>query len=349
MTETTANPGSNPSPAPTSNPGSAPATNAATSVDPTSQSMDSAAAVHPVETASFGTDSGPLLIIHGGAGARRAPLSPEDAAAAEAGLTSALEAGQAVLAAGGSALDAVQAAVMELENAPHFNAGRGAALTLAGRAELDSAIMAGDGTAGAVTAVKSAKNPVTAARAVKERTPHVLITAPSEELLGEWGVETAPAEYFITEKRRTQLADFLAKRSAGQTHGTVGAVARDAAGHVAAATSTGGISGQMDGRIGDTPILGAGTYADDASVAVSCTGKGESFMRTVAAHSIATLVSLAGRPVAEAAAIALDGVAAADGDGGVIVVPATGAGVIAYNSGDMYYGAATADGLTVHL
>ncbi|WP_209370096.1 isoaspartyl peptidase/L-asparaginase family protein [Brevibacterium renqingii] len=298
---------------------------------------------------SFGQGTEPLLIVHGGAGHRSTPLTEDGTASAHAALERVLAAGHAVLAEGGSAVDAVIAAVRELEDAPDFNAGHGAALTSSGTAELDASVMTGDGASGAVAGVRTVRNPVTAARAVMDQSEHVLFGAPTEAQLAEWGVETVDPDHFITEKRRRELAAFQNRPDPMDQHGTVGAVARDSSGHVAAATSTGGIVNQQPGRIGDTPLVGAGTFADDATVAVSCTGTGEVFITEVAAHSVHARVELSGAGADEATVQVLDRIAARNGMGGIIVIPAEGAGLAAYNSGDMFYGAATAAGSHTHV
>ncbi len=218
------------------------------------------------------------LVIHAGAGGRIRELSTEEDRDFRAGLKAAYEAGDQLLSGGGSALDAVIAAVVSLEDCPLFNAGRGAALTLEGKAELDASVMTGDGQAGGVAGLTTIKNPVTLARTVMERTPHVLLAGNLEDLANEHGLDVVDPHYFVTEARREQLERILAKREAPLTHGTVGAVARDAQGRIAAATSTGGISKQFAGRVGDTPIIGAGTWADDKSCAYSGTGDGEAFL-----------------------------------------------------------------------
>ncbi|MGH4025894.1 MAG: isoaspartyl peptidase/L-asparaginase family protein, partial [Pseudonocardiaceae bacterium] len=241
----------------------------------------------------------PVLAVHGGAG-RIVPeeFGAQRAAAARHGLDQSLTAGMAVLRDGGSALDAVIAAVTVLEDDEQFNAGRGAVLTAAGGVELDAAVT--DGTtrqAGAVTCVNGIRNPVLAARTVLERTPHVLLSgAGAHDLARREGLPSAPTEWFVTARRRDQLAAFLCGNRAGSddTGETVGAVALDSAGHLAAATSTGGTTGQLPGRVGDTPLVGAGTWADDRTCAVSATGDGEALILSVFAHEVDALVRLAG-------------------------------------------------------
>lgn len=303
-----------------------------------------------------GGEQGPLLVIHGGAGKRTHPDSPERVAAIDAALKRALDAGMARLDAGAPALEAVVAAIHVMEDAPEFNAGRGAALTSEGKAELDAAVMRGDGTTGAVTGVTTVRNPIDAACAVMDKTPHVLFAEPTGQELEEWGVEQVDPSYFVTPYRQQTLAEAKARQDGGwgagngaKGHGTIGAVARDAAGNIAAGTSTGGITNQRPGRVGDSPICGAGTYANQDTVAVSCTGSGEKFIQEVAGYQVHARVMWAGQTPAEAAAAMLEGVEDRGGDGGVIVVPARGAGVVAYNDGaQMNYGYAHGDVRVTH-
>ncbi|MEI6640499.1 MAG: isoaspartyl peptidase/L-asparaginase [Novosphingobium sp.] len=265
------------------------------------------------------------LAIHGGAGS----MTPEtmDAASAaehELALGAALDAGTRVLAAGGTALEAVCAAVSVLEDDPHFNAGRGAVFTYHGTNELDAAVMEGAGRmAGAVCGVTHTRNPVRLARAVMEQSPHVFLSgAGAEEFAREQGVEQVDPDWFATEERWRQLQELKAKKlgwfDAGLKYGTVGAVAVDAAGHVAAATSTGGLTGKRWGRIGDSPLIGAGTYADDRAAAVSCTGSGEQFIRAGVAHEICARIRMGGEPAQAATEAVLAEVGAMGGVGGVI-------------------------------
>lgn len=270
-------------------------------------------------------------------------LVDERREALTAGIEAAFRAGEAVLSEGGSAADAVVAAVLVLEDDPWFNAGRGAALTSLGTAEHDACLMTGDGTAGAVMASKFARNPILAARAVKEQTIHAGIVDPPIEMLDAWGVETAPREYFVTELRKTQLARRQAENSEGRS-GTVGAVARDIHGNLAAGTSTGGLENQTIGRVGDSPIVGAGTYAKDGVVAVSCTGEGEAFLQGCVSHEISARMRYAGERLAEAAQNTIDaevtgrgafgGLIAIDGDGTVVVAQNTPMLVSAWRDGD---------------
>jgi L-asparaginase / beta-aspartyl-peptidase len=273
---------------------------------------------------------GPSLALHGGAGGRVDELAR---APYEQGLLAAYRAGWQVLAAGGGSLDAVCASVEVLENDPVFNAGRGAALTASGHAELDASVMTGAGLAGAVAASKYARNPVRLARAVMEHTEHVLIVDPDAEFAERYGVEVVERDYFITEPRRQQLDRVLTGRGVAARHGTVGAVARDAGGRVAAATSTGGMTGQADGRVGDSPIVGAGVYARDGVVAISCTGDGEAFIRGVVAHDIAARIRYAGAGLAEAVrGTFAEELTQRGATGGLVAVGGDGRIVVAHNS-----------------
>jgi beta-aspartyl-peptidase (threonine type) len=286
------------------------------------------------------------LALHGGAGGRILELSREDKAAFEAGLSRAYETGRSVLAAGGSALDAVCAAVVELEDDRLFNAGRGAALRTEGSVELDAAVMDGAGTAGAVAASRHAKNPVLLARSVMERGQHLLLVSPGEDLVTEWGHQTAPQSYFVTEARQRQLARIQNAHAAAPRHGTVGAVARDAGGGVAAATSTGGMAGQSLGRVGDSPIIGAGTYARGGVVAISCTGDGEAFIRGVVSYDIAARMRYLGLPLPEAVTTTIDeALTAKNASGGLVSVDAGGRVVVAHNSPTMFAAFEDHDGL----
>jgi beta-aspartyl-peptidase (threonine type) len=301
----------------------------------------------PIHLTAVPADERFGLAVHGGAGPRS-----DNADLAEAqrdGLRRALAAGEAVLAGGGPALDAVCAAVVVLENDEAFNAGRGAALTLAGTAELDACVADGaTGLAGAVAASRFARNPVLAARAVMERTPHVLLANPGEPWLTQAGLATVAPDYFVTEARRAALRDRAEETTAPSIgHGTVGAVARDTAGRLAAATSTGGVTGQWVGRVGDTPVVGAGTWADER-VAVSGTGIGEYFLRASLAHDIAARVRWTGAALADAVRdVIAEDLVARGGDGGVITAGADGTLVLAFCSEAMLRGYLGADGLVV--
>lgn len=277
------------------------------------------------------------LAIHGGAGVDPAELSDDDALYARADLELALAAGREVLGSGGQALDAVCAAVCVLENSELFNAGRGAALTSEGTAELDAAVMTGALSAGAVTTLRGARNPVLAARAVMEQTPHVLLASPGRELLESWGLDLVDDDYYVTERRLAQLASVTGFTE--YKHGTVGAVARDRSGHIAAATSTGGITAQLPGRVGDTPIPGAGTFADPRTVAVSCTGQGEYFLRGSVGYDIHARLLYGGASLPDAVRDSLQELIGERGaDGGVIAVTPSGEAVLGFNSPGMYRG-----------
>jgi L-asparaginase / beta-aspartyl-peptidase len=301
------------------------------------------------------------LVIHGGAGAMdRAKMDPEKEKAARAALDQALAAGTAILAAGGSAVDAVEAAVIVLEDDPNFNAGRGAVLTYEGGISLDAAIMDGkDRAAGAVAGTQIAKNPIKAARRVMTDGPHVLLSGTgADQFVIDKGLETADQSYFETPERRKQLEELKnppvnSKGKKGSKtgwfdvdvkYGTVGAVALDLDGHVAAATSTGGLTGKRWGRIGDSPLIGAGTYADDRACAVSATGAGEYFIREGVAHEICARVRLKGEKIVPAARSVLADVKTMGGTGGVILITPDGQIGWSFNTKAMYRGAQDSSG-----
>ncbi len=298
------------------------------------------------------------LAVHGGAGTIRASaMSAAQRAAYRAGLRAALLAGHEVLADGGAATEAVVAAVCVLEDDPLFNAGRGAVLTSDGHPEMDAAVMRGaDRAAGAVAGICGPRHPVLAARAVLEYSPHVLlIGAGALAFCRAQGIAFADEAYFLTEKATAALERELARRAAGAAddrddaarHGTVGAVARDAAGGLAAATSTGGITAKLPGRVGDTPVFGAGTWADDATCAVSATGQGEFFIRWAAAHAIASRIGLLGQGLDRAAADVVAELGRIGGSGGLIAVGRTGAPALPFNSEGMYRGTIGPDGVAL--
>ncbi|HEY5896361.1 MAG TPA: isoaspartyl peptidase/L-asparaginase [Burkholderiales bacterium] len=277
------------------------------------------------------------IAIHGGAGTMaRKRMTKSVAARYCAGLARALEAGHAVLENQGTAMDAVCAAVVELEDNPLFNAGRGACYNSDGKHELDASVMEGASLrAGAVAAVTRIRNPVLAARAVMEKSRHVLLVGRgAERFAARHGVRLAPAAYFHTASRLAAL-----KQKLEGHHGTVGAVALDASGNLAAATSTGGYTGKLPGRVGDSPIVGAGTYADNASCAVSGTGLGEAFIRGVIAYDIAARMRYLREPLAKAARAALARLSGLQGDGGLIAVDRRGNIVMPFSSEGMYRGA----------
>jgi beta-aspartyl-peptidase (threonine type) len=302
-----------------------------------------------------------LLAVHGGAGT--IARNEADEAPYHAGLRAALAAGQAVLARGGSALDATVAAVIALEDEPLFNAGRGSVYTADGTHEMDAAVMDGrDRRAGAVAGVRSVRNPVQLARTVMEATEHVLMIGDgAERLAREHGVPTAAPAYFASEARLRQLRQAQAAgRGAALDHdvhdsdaplpdqhkrGTVGAVARDAQGHLAAAVSTGGMTNKKPGRVGDSPLVGAGLFADDATCAVCCTGSGEHFIRTVAAHAVHARIRWGGLALAQAAeAVVHEDLTPIGGDGGLIAIGRDGSIALPFNSAGMYRGWIGADG-----
>ncbi len=273
------------------------------------------------------------LVVHGGAGALPRDLDPSVRAAYVASLASVLREGCRALEGGSSSLDVVEATVRALEDDPLFNAGRGAVMTADGRHELDASIMDGrDRSCGAVAAVRTVRNPITLARAVMEHTPHVLLVGEGAEAFAiQRGMEPVDNSYFTVEARREQLDRWH------NQHGTVGALALDHEGHLAAATSTGGLTGKRWGRVGDSPIIGAGTYADDATCAVSGTGTGEEFIRHSVARSIALRMELVHESVSEASD-ALVHRTLAPGVGGVIALSHTGEIATPYNTEGMFRG-----------
>ncbi|EZP49324.1 isoaspartyl peptidase/L-asparaginase family protein [Sphingomonas sp. RIT328] len=292
------------------------------------------------------------LVLHGGAGSiERHRLTAAQDEGVRAALGLALDAGGAILADGGSALDAVEAAVRVLEEDPHFNAGRGAAFSRDGTIELDAAIMDGRSrAAGAVAGLTVTRSPVGLARRVMEASPHVLLSgAGAEAFAREQGIAAVDPGWFATDERRRQLDELLARNAdafdVDMKYGTVGAVARDRAGSLAAATSTGGVTGKRWGRIGDSPLIGAGTFADDRSVAVSCTGSGEYFIRIGVGHEIGARVRLSGESPQAAADAVMAEVRALGGTGGVIVTAPGGEVVWSFTTPGMYRARATAAGL----
>ena len=292
------------------------------------------------------------LAIHGGAGtAPRALMSAEREQRYRAGLEAALDGGFAVLERGGSALDAVTAAVRLLEDDPSFNAGHGAALTRERAAELDAAIMDGRQLrAGAVASVRHVKNPIELARRVMEKSRHVLLVgAGAEEFALEEGLTLVPNNYFRTAERLEQLEAEQRGRPLSElvpaSAGTVGAVARDADGNLAAATSTGGLTNKRPGRVGDSPIIGAGTYAKNGVCAVSATGHGEYFIRAVAAHHVCAAVEYRAMSLEQAVHELLHEILPAlGGDGGLIAVGARGRIVMDFSTEGMFRGARDSTG-----
>jgi L-asparaginase / beta-aspartyl-peptidase len=310
------------------------------------------AAAGTAQAAEPATDNHPIvLVIHGGAGViERSRMTSAKEASYRAGLAAALDAGFGVLERGGSSLDAVTAAVRTMEDDPQFNAGLGAVLNHAGDAELDAAIMDGNGPrAGAVAAVLHVKNPIELARLVMDKSPHVLMVAGgAEEFALEQGMALVPRSYFRTEAREHELEDALrtekARHGAGTGAngghgggGTVGAVALDRAGNLAAATSTGGLTNKREGRVGDSPIIGAGTYASNESCAVSGTGQGEYFIRQVVAYDICALVHYRSLPIAQAMhEVIHEKLQRTGGEGGAIGVDPAGNVAMDFNSVGMF-------------
>jgi len=290
------------------------------------------------------------LMIHGGAGAmRRGQLRDADEQAGRAGLAAALDAGAAILGAQGSALDAVEAAVRVLEDDPAFNAGRGSVFTWDGTIECDAAIMDGrEREAGAVAGVSATRNPVSLARAVMTESAHVLLSAAGADAFSlEHGQAQADQAWFAIPERRRQLDEIKARPDApfdsGMKYGTVGAVAVDAGGHVAAATSTGGLTAKRWGRIGDSPLIGAGTYADDRAAAISCTGSGEHFIRLAFAHEFSARLRLTGDDPDTVATSMMAELGTLGGKGGFIAVTPDGRAIHAFNTPGMYRGVVAHD------
>ncbi len=299
------------------------------------------------------------IVIHGGAGAlERGRYSAAEEAAYEAKLNEALDAGYAVLDSGGTALDAVQTAIVLLEDSPLFNAGKGAVFTYDGKNELDASIMDGaTGKAGAAAGLTHVKNPIRLARLIMEKSPHVM-------MIGEGAEEFAKAQqlvmvrrsYFRTESRWRAYKDALEKEKAARKaegraalprdfkYGTVGAVALDRNGNIAAGTSTGGMTLKQYGRVGDVPIIGAGTFADNKSCAVSATGWGEYFIRLTVARDICAQVEYAGKTIADATTDVIHNrLQKSGGDGGVIVLAPNGDYVMDFNSAGMFRAARQGD------
>ena len=295
------------------------------------------------------------LVIHGGCGAMRpATLSPEHEALARTGLNAALDAGEAVLAKGGSALNAVEAAARVLEEDASFNAGRGSVLSAEGVAELDAAIMDGrDRRAGAVAGMTTTRSPVSAARAVMEHSPHAMLTYRGADAFSrEQGLEQVDNAFFVTPERRSQLETVMAAGGKFDTdikYGTIGAVAVDAGGHVAAATSTGGLTAKRWGRIGDSPLIGAGTYADDRACAASATGLGEALIRAVGAHQLAMRMLIGGETLQTALDAVLADVVALGGNGGLIAVAPSGEAAWGFTTPGMYRARAREGEREIHV
>jgi beta-aspartyl-peptidase (threonine type) len=307
-----------------------------------------------------------VMVIHGGAGTiLKKNMTPEKEAAYIAVLTEALKAGYAEIQAGKSSLDAVETTIHVLENDPHFNAGKGAVFTHDGRNELDAAIMDGKTQmAGAVAGVTTIKNPISAARAVMEKSEHVMMVGTgAEQFAKEAGLEIVDPKYFWTKERWNGLqqalkedstkavldhgnkkSELLGTKNHDYKFGTVGCVALDKAGNLAAGTSTGGMTNKKYGRVGDAPIIGAGTYCYNETAGISCTGWGEFYIRNVVAKTISDLMEYKRLSVVEASKIALDKVGKMGGDGGLIALDKKGNIAMPFNTEGMYRGAITADG-----
>ena len=292
------------------------------------------------------------LAIHGGAGVmERSRFTPEIERQYRAALEAARAAGGKVLSAGGGSLDAVVAAVTVMEDDPLFNAGRGAVFTADGRNELDAAVMDGATLrAGAVAVLTTVQNPVQLARVVMQRTPHVLLAGPAAESIAHTaGLAMVPASYFFTERRwqalqRVKASGQTASITEAEKHGTVGAVALDRQGDLAAATSTGGRNNKLPGRISDSALIGAGTYASNATAAISCTGDGDYFIRAAAAHTVSALMELSGWGVERAAEHAIRAVAQLGGSGGLIAIDRRGGIAMPFDTPGMYRGYVACDG-----
>ncbi|RPD40874.1 isoaspartyl peptidase/L-asparaginase family protein [Chitinophaga barathri] len=307
-----------------------------------------------------------VLVIHGGAGTiLKKNMTPEKEAQYKAGLEASLKKGYEILQAGGSSLDAVEGAIRILEDDPLFNAGKGAVFTHDGRNELDAAIMDGSTlAAGSVAGVRTIKNPISLARAVMEKSEHVMMAGRgAEEFAAQAGVEIVDTSYFRTEERWQGLQKALAEDSAkakldhsyipahklgilnrDNKFGTVGCVALDKKGNLAAGTSTGGMTNKKYGRIGDAPIIGAGTYANNATVAVSCTGWGEFYIRNVVAYDLSALMGYKSMSVEEAGKAVIKKVGDLGGDGGLIALDKDGNMAMPFNTEGMYRGTVTKDG-----
>lgn len=303
------------------------------------------------------------LVIHGGAGAiKRDKLSIEREQAYTQALAESLTAGHTVLAAGGNSVEAIMAAIIVMENSPLFNAGKGSVFSHAGHNELDASIMDGSTRmAGSVAAVTTIRNPIRAAHAVMANSSHVMLVGKgAETYAAEHGIEIVDTSYFHTPHRWNQLQKAIAEErimldhddsldestpNEEEKYGTVGAVALDFHGNLAAGTSTGGLTNKRFGRVGDTPIIGAGTYADNRSIAVSATGTGEMFIRTAAAFNTAAQVQLLHKPIDEAAENTLAEIAGIGGEGGLIVLDAKGNHAIRFNTRGMYRGVIGSDGI----
>lgn len=298
------------------------------------------------------------LALHGGAGTiLRSTMTAELQARYEGGLKAALDAGSCILESGGSALDAVEASVRSLEDFPLFNAGRGAVFTHEGSHELDAAIMEGASLGcGAVAGVKGIAAPVSLARAVMEHSEHVLLAGDGAAAFAKaQGIPVLDDDYFFTQQRHDQWKEAVAAGRIQLDHtekkfGTVGAVARDAAGNLAAATSTGGMTAKRWGRVGDSPLIGAGTWASNDTCAVSCTGHGEFFIKAVVAHDIHCLMLYKGLSLQEACdVVVMDKLVSLGGEGGLVAVDAAGNIAMPFNSEGMYRASRRGDDIVVQI
>ena len=331
--------------------------------NPTAKPADTAAetaAAPPADKTKY------VLIVHGGAGTiLKSTMTPEKEAAYRAALTKALQSGYDQLQAGKTSLDAVEAAIHILEDSPLFNAGKGAVFTHAGRNEMDAAIMDGKTLqAGAVAGVTVIRNPISTARAVMDKSEHVMMVgAGAEQFARQTGQTLVDPKYFYTDERWKGLQDAIKEdstksrldhddkktaRLGGGQHdykfGTVGCVALDKAGNLAAGTSTGGMTNKKFGRVGDAPLIGTGTYANNATAGISCTGWGEFFIRSVVAHDISALMEYKGLSIDEASRTVLAKVAKLGGDGGLIALDRQGHASLPFNTEGMYRGTITEDG-----
>jgi L-asparaginase / beta-aspartyl-peptidase len=320
---------------------------------------------YPLNAQSEKMENPVVLVIHGGAGTiLRENMTPEKELAYLASLQEALDKGYAILEKGGSAIDAVEGTVMVLEDNPLFNAGRGSVLTHDSKVEMDAAIMDGHTLkAGSVAQVTNLKNPITAARMVMEKSPHVMMVGKgAEKFATQFGCKTEKSSYFIIPERKLQLKKAIDQERVELDHndqdknnlkninpdskfGTVGAVALDKNGHIAAATSTGGMTNKKHGRVGDAPIIGGGTYANDSTCAVSCTGHGEFFIRNVVAYDVSVLMAYKSMSLNDAAHhVVMEKLEKQDGRGGLIAVDRKGNYVMVFNTAGMYRGVKSSKG-----
>lgn len=290
------------------------------------------------------------IAIHGGAGTIPRDFGEDKKQAYLDALSEALALGQGMLTDGAEGLDVVEKVIRYLEDSPLFNAGKGSVFTHDGKNELDAAIMDGrDLNCGAISGVTRVKNPISLARHVMTDSRHVFFTGEgAERFAQQMGVETVDPEYYFVQRRWDALQKALAKEQENkpqddEKHGTVGCVVLDKAGNLAAGTSTGGMTNKRFGRVGDVPVIGAGTYANNKTVAISCTGHGEKFIRNAVAHDVSALIEYKGMSVAEAAKTVVHGKLDA-GDGGLIAVGANGEIALVFNSEGMFRGAADSDG-----